>query len=126
MLSRFFVGLSVFALALVLAGSPAIAHHGWAGQGTQTFQLSGTVQTAVSLAGPHATMRIQDKNGQVWDLTLAPPARTQAAGLKEDVIPVGATVTITGKRNSDPKRFEVKTESVTYSGKTYEVYPNRS
>ena len=124
MVSRLVVGLG--ALAIAWTASPALAHHGWAGQGTEAFELSGTVHTAVSLAGPHATMRIQDKSGQVWDLTLAPPARTERAGLKEGVIPVGATVTIRGKRNSDSKRFEVKTERVTHAGTSYDVYPNRS
>jgi hypothetical protein len=123
MLTRFFVSS---ALALGVAAPPALAHHGWAGQGTEVFELSGTVQTAVSLGGPHATMRIQDKNGQIWDLTLSSPARTQSAGLKEGVIPVGAMVSISGKRNRDPKRFEVKTERVTHAGKTYAVYPNNS
>jgi hypothetical protein len=113
-------------VALTLAAVPAVAHHGWAGQGTETFELSGTVHTAVSLGGPHATMRIQDKGGQIWELTLSSPARTEAAGLKQGVIPVGAPVTISGKRNRDPKRFEVKTEKVMHAGKTYAVYPDRS
>jgi hypothetical protein len=126
MLSRFFVRVIAPALALALAASPALAHHGWAGQGTETFELSGTVHTALTLGGPHATMRIQDKNGQIWDLTLSSPARTEGAGLKQGVIPVGATVTISGKRSRDPKRFEVKTERVTHAGKNYDVYPNRT
>ena len=126
MLSRFLTRLSIPVLFFALAAAPAQAHHGWAGQSTQTFELSGTVHTAVSLTGPHATMRIQDKNGQIWDLTLAAPPRTQDAGLKDGVIPVGAMVTVYGKRNSDPKRFEVKTERVTHAGKTYNVYPERS
>ena len=116
--------LSSAVLALALTASPALAHR--AGQETETFQLTGTVHSAVSLGGPHATMRIQDKNGQVWDLTLSSPARTEAAGLKQGVIPVGATVTISGKRNRDHKRFEVKTERVTHAGKHYDVYPNRT
>lgn len=110
---------------LMLTAATAAAHHGWAGQSTEAFELSGTVQKALSLSGPHATMQIKDKGGQVWDLTLAPPARTESAGLKENVIPLGATVTIHGKRNLDPKRFEVKTERVVYAGKTYNVYPDR-
>jgi hypothetical protein len=115
-------GLVVAALAAI----PASAHHGWAGQGAEEFELSGTVHTALSLAGPHATMQIKDAEGQVWDLTLAPPPRTSAAGLAESTIPVGAAVTIGGHRNSDPNRFEVKTERVTYDGKLYNVYPNRT
>jgi hypothetical protein len=117
---------SAAALGLSLVAQPAIAHHGWAGQGTETFELSGTVHTAVNLTGPHATMRVQDKNGQVWDLTLAAPPRTEGAGLKEGVIPVGAAVTVRGKRSRDPKRFEIKTERVTHGSKTYDVYPERS
>jgi hypothetical protein len=120
------VRTSAVALGLSIAGQPAVAHHGWAGQGSETFELSGTVHSAVNLSGPHATMRIQDKSGQVWDLTLAAPPRTEGAGLKAGVLPVGAAVTVRGKRNRDPKRFEIKTERVTHNGKTYDVYPERS
>jgi len=125
MLSRISVCLGSLVVS-ALATFPAAAHHGWAGQGEEQFELSGTVEKAVSLAGPHATMQIKDAQGQVWDLTLAPPPRTSAAGLAESTIPVGAEVTISGHRNSDPNRFEVKTERVTYDGKEYNVYPNRT
>ncbi len=103
---------------------PALAHHGWAGNSDEEFELTGIVQKGVSLAGPHATMKIM-ADGHVWDLTLAPPARTEQAGLKEGIIPVGATVTIHGHRNRDPKKFEVKTERVMWNGKTFDVYPDR-
>lgn len=110
--------------AFVMSALPAAAHHGWAGNSPEEFELTGTVEQAVSLAGPHATMKIRAQ-GQVWDLTLAPPPRTKAAGLTEASIPVGAEVKIHGHRNMDPKRFEVKTERVTYMGKTFNVYPDR-
>jgi hypothetical protein len=125
MQKRVIASLSAGILGLTLAATNAFAHHGWAGQGTEPFTLKGKVETALSLSGPHATMKIKDDKGQVWDLTLAPPPRTQRAGLEEGVIPVGAEVTILGKRNLDPKRFEVKTERVTYNGKNYDVYPDR-
>ena len=64
-------------------------------------------------------------DGQLWDITLAPPARTERAGLKPATLPVGAQVTVSGHRNSDPKRFEIKTERVTYKGTLYNVYPDR-
>ena len=117
-------GFCAAILGLSLATS-ALAHHGWAGQGTEDFTLKGKVSKALSLSGPHATMQITDEKGQVWDLTLAPPTRTEAAGLKEGMIPIGADVAILGKRNLDPKRFEVKTERVTFNGKNYDVYPDR-
>jgi hypothetical protein len=111
-------------LALSLSAFPAFAHHGWAGNFDEEFELTGTVQAGVSLVGPHATMKLL-ADGHVWDLTLAPPAPTARAGLKEGTIPVGSTVTIHGHRNRDPKRFEVKTERVIWNGHTYNVYPDR-
>ena len=110
---------------LVLAASQATAHHGWSGQQNTQFQLSGTLHSAVDLSGPHATMQVADENGQVWDITMAPPRRTSRSGLAEDTIPVGAAVTIVGNRNSNMQRFEVKTVRVTYGGQNYDVYPNR-
>jgi hypothetical protein len=119
-----FVALAgTFALALA---APAFAHHGWGGQQTEKTEISGTVKTDVSLAGPHATMQITDDKGQVWDVTLAPPARTENAGLKPGVIPVGGKVKILGNRNSDLKKFEIKTVRVTYDGKNFDVYPDRT
>jgi hypothetical protein len=116
------VATAVFAL-LVSVG-PVLAHHGWGGNLDEEFKISGTVEKGVSLAGPHATMQLK-ADGHVWDLTLAPPARTEAAGLKEGVIPVGAKVTIEGHRNRDPKKFEIKTERVIWNGRTFNVYPDR-
>ncbi|GAC1471126.1 MAG: DUF6152 family protein [Chloroflexota bacterium] len=116
-------GVAVFVLVWAL---PAWAHHGWSGYGDKPFEMAGTLETPVSLAGPHATMKIKAADGQIWDITLAPPARTAAAGLKEDTIPNGAKVTVHGRRSKDPKRFEIKTERVTYNGKVYDVYPDRT
>jgi len=124
MKSRFSIYASVLVLALFFWVVPALAHHGWAGNLDEEFQISGTVESPVSLAGPHATMKIR-ADGHVWDLTLAPPARTADAGLKEGIIPVGAMVTIHGHRNRDPKRYEVKTERVIWNGRTFNVYPDR-
>ena len=119
------LSLCVGLVALALSAFPASAHHGWAGNFDQEFELTGVVETGVSLAGPHATMKVR-ADGKVWDITMAPPARTQRAGLKEGTIPVGATVTIHGHRNRDLKRFEIKTERVTWNGQTFNVYPDRT
>ncbi len=122
--SRLSLSLRISLLAVSLSAAPAFAHHGWSGNQDEEFELTGVVAQGVSLAGPHATMKIQ-ADGKLWDLTLAPPARTQAAGLREGTIPVGATVTIHGHRNRDANRFEVKTERVTWNGHTFNVYPDR-
>jgi len=116
------IRLALFATLIFAVAVPA--HHGWAGQGDDEFELSGTVKKVVSLAGPHATMQIEAE-GKTWDITLAPPARTEKAGLKEDTLPVGAKVTVHGHRNKDAARYEIKTERVTWGDKLFNVYPDR-
>ena len=116
--------IGLCALALGVA-PPVLAHHGWGGYDTAEADLTGTVEAPVSTAGPHATMKLRVKD-QVWDVVLAPPARTIAAGLKEGVIPVGATVSVHGHKHRDAKKLEIKTERVTWNGKLFNVYPDRS
>ena len=112
-------------VALALATLPLAAHHGWASYGTEEFSITGTVDTPLSLAGPHATMKIK-ADGQVWNLVLSAGNRVEAAGLKEGMIPVGAQITAEGHRQRDKKIFEVKTERVKWNGKMYNVYPDRT
>jgi hypothetical protein len=102
---------------------PAFAHHGWGGNVEEVTAVAGTVSEGVKLAGPHGTMKIMAPDGTVWDITLAPPFRTQSAGLKQDTIPVGSKVIVHGQRNRDPNRYEMKTIQVEYGGKQYNVYP---
>ncbi len=114
----------VLTAALSVASTiPALAHHGWGGNVDEVTALTGMVMEGVKLAGPHGTMKIMTEDHMVWDLTLAPPFRTQSAGLKADTIPVGAVVTVHGQRNRDPNRLEMKTIQVEYAGKQYNVYP---
>jgi hypothetical protein len=118
------LSLAAFLLAALVA-VPAAAHHGWGGQAEQETTMTGTVEAPVSLAGPHGTFKLRTADGQVWDITLAPSNRTAGAGLKEGVLPLGATVTVRGHRNKTANRFEMKTEAVTWNNKTFTVYPNQ-
>ncbi|HKL50098.1 MAG TPA: hypothetical protein VJ908_02935 [Wenzhouxiangellaceae bacterium] len=111
------------AMALALAAFPALAHHGWSGNTAGEIELSGTVVTGVSLAGAHGAMQIEDADGHVWDITLAPGPRTHRAGLKEGVIPVGAEVTVFGERNENPDVFEAKVRRVVWDDQVFDVYP---
>lgn len=118
--------ICILVLALPLIAAPLAAHHGWSNYGTQEFSITGTLDTAVSLGGPHATMRIKAADGQVWNIVLSAGNRVVAAGLKEGMIPVGAQVTAEGHRHRDAKVFEVKTERVKWNGRTFNVYPDRT
>src|SRR5215471_11188549 len=90
--------LGVLAL---LTMRPVSAHHGWGGYLDAEFEITGTVETPVSLAGPHASMTIKGTDGHIWNVVLAPPPRSQQAGLKDGMIPVGAKVTAHGHRHRD-------------------------
>lgn len=112
------------AVVLVAALSvPASAHHGWGGNASEESEVTGTLEM-VSLAGPHATMKVR-AGDQLWDITLAPPARAQRAGLRESSIPIGSIVTVRGHRNKTASRFEMKSERVTWNNEVFDVYPNR-
>jgi hypothetical protein len=69
----------------------------------EEFELTGTLETPVSITNPHATMKLR-VDGRVWDVVLAPPNRTTSAGLREGITPVGAQVTVQGHRHRDPGR----------------------
>src|SRR5579862_5642071 len=114
------------AVLVCLALSPrlALAHHGWGENETKLSEVTGALTRGISLAGPHATMQIKDADGHTWEVTMAPPARTGQAGLKEGMIPIGAMVMVHGHRNKNPKTFEIKVTRVTYAGKLYKVYPD--
>jgi len=101
------------------------AHHGWGGYQDNTTDISGTVTSPASLAGPHATMKIKTADGNIWDVVLAPPPRSESAGVKEGMFPVGEKVIVHGNRSRDPKKYEIKTSQVTWNGKVYKVYPDR-
>lgn len=110
------------AAAAVFLSASASAHHGWGGN-NEAFELTGTVVATVDLSGPHATMQVRDSDGQVWDITLAPAPRTARARLREDTLAVGDQVTLSGMRNDDSTKFEMKTRRVSHEGTNYDVYP---
>jgi hypothetical protein len=114
------IALVAFAM---LAAVPAFAHHGWGGNETKLTDITGVTTTAVSLNGPHATMKLKDAQGNLWDATLAPPPRTEASGIKATTIPVGSTVTVHGHRNKNQNTYEIKVTKLTFNNRLYDVYP---
>jgi hypothetical protein len=73
--TRVSVGILAGVALVVALSIPGYAHHGWGGNSEQETELTGTLEAPVSLAGPHATMKLR-VSGQVWDITLAPSAET--------------------------------------------------
>ncbi len=115
---------AAFAFVALLSALPLSAHHGWGGYVEQLSDLSGTVTSPISMAGPHATLKV-NAEGHEWDVVLAPPPRAAQAGLKDGMIPVGEKVIVHGQRHRDSKKYEIKTTRLTWNGKVFNVYPDR-
>ena len=107
-------------LATALAPLPAAAHHGWAGQeNSKVTVVEGPIQ-AVRYRNPHGEIEVTQGN-QRWQVTLAPIARMQARGVTEDELKVGQVVRISGHRNLDMSKLEVKANDITIAGKTTDL-----
>ena len=117
--------LASVALVAIAFAAPVSAHHGWGEYQDEQFEITGTLVTPISLGGPHATAQIR-VGDETWDVVLAPPPRTARAGLTDDVIPVGETVTASGHRHHDPETLEIKTERLTWNDRVFNVYPDRN
>ncbi len=112
------------ALVAVFAAAPvAQAHHGWSQYGSDDFSLTGVVE-AVDLGNPHGELKVS-ADGQVWDVVLGPPGRNRRAGLDEEAVAVGDTVTAYGRRHRDEGRLEMKTERLEVGDRVYDIYPER-
>jgi hypothetical protein len=116
--------LTAIAVIAMAVAAPVSAHHGWSEYHDEQFEITGTLETGVSLAGPHGTAQI-NADDEVWDIVFAPSSRTARAGLTEDVIPLGDTVTASGHRHLDESTLEIKTERLMWNGKVFNVYPDR-
>ncbi|MGH6926289.1 MAG: DUF6152 family protein [Propylenella sp.] len=111
------------AAAGVLAAGNAAAHHGWAWTEGEPYTLTGIIEN-IYLGNPHSALKVRAEDG-VWDVDLAPPARTAHAGFDENAAKVGDEVTCIGFRAQDPNDKHMKAARVIVNGKTYDVYPER-
>jgi hypothetical protein len=107
------------ALALLLTGTGALAHHGWSNyQNDKPQTLEGTIQ-AVTWGMPHGHLTLQVQKAS-WDVVLAPPSRMENRGLPREWLKVGASATVEGYPNRN-KPEEMRAERITINGKTIEL-----
>ncbi len=101
------------------------AHHGWTWYGNEPFELTAEV-VGKRFGNPHDELTLRDADGQEWYVLLSPPGRSRRAGLSDDTVQVGDTVTAYGHRRSEGNNFEMKTERLKVGDKLYNLYPDRS
>jgi hypothetical protein len=111
------------ALGLASA-SAAFAHHGWSWAEPELTTLEARVE-AVSVAPPHPSLTVTDASGQLWQVELGNPGRTERSGFTGDTVQPGGSITILGNRSLDPAEFVIKAVRVTVEGQQYDMYPER-
>lgn len=109
----------LYALAGLLLAGPALAHHGWGSYDTsRPLTLTGPVET-LAWANPHVEIALK-QDGDTWQVVLAPITRMAARGLSQEMLKVGATVTVHGYPSTHAAH-EMRAERITVDGKTFEL-----
>lgn len=112
-------GIAAFTLALALAPTTALPHHGWSEYDqSKTLTLEGRVEE-MGYEHPHGYVRLAAP-GKTWFAVLAPPSRMDNRGLTKELIKTGSTVTVVGYQNRS-KPEEMRAERIVVSGKTIEL-----
>lgn len=114
--------LFVLAAGLLL-GQSASAHHGWGWATEEEHEITGEI-TAVRLGNPHGEVAL-DVDGERWTVEVGQPWRNQRAGLTDELLEEGRTITAHGHRSSRAGERLLKAERVVIDGTDYVLYPDR-
>lgn len=117
------VACTAIAMAAMVAFAPAWAHHGWEWAEEANSELAGQI-VAAKLGNPHGELTL-DVNGVKWVVEVGQPWRNAQAGLKDEMLATGVTLTVSGHRHTDPNKKVFKAERVVIGGKKFDLYPDR-
>ena len=92
---------------IVLAGSSARAHHGYANfLINQIVSIEGDIEE-LRYANPHIVLKIRTADSTVYTVTWESPKQVERAGVKRTTLKVGDHVIVTGAPPRDPASLEV-------------------
>ncbi len=95
-----------FALGLILAALPSLAHHSFAAQydAKQRFTMTGTI-SKIDWINPHSYiyLYVKDEGGKVttWSIEGYPPNTLIRTGIKRAMLKTGDQITVEGCRARD-------------------------
>ena len=115
--------LAIVAAMMLWLPPAASGHHGWAWATDEEFEISGRI-VAVRLGNPHGELKIQAQ-GEEWVVEIGQPWRNERAGLSDELLRMGRTITVHGHRSSKQGERLVKAERVIIDGRDYDLYPDR-
>ncbi|HUK34406.1 MAG TPA: DUF6152 family protein [Vicinamibacterales bacterium] len=100
--------LGLFALAIVVATSPLLAHHSWPVDFSHEVTVKGAV-TEYNWGNPHVMigLDVHTENGAIEKWTVGGPStsRMEANGWHKNSLKLGDVITGTGYRFSDGQRI---------------------
>jgi hypothetical protein len=113
----------LFAVGVLLAGRPVLAHHSFAAEfdSEKPITLTGIV-TKVEWTNPHVWFYINvkdDKTGTVtnWGAEMGPPHGLQRRGWRQNTLKIGDSVTVAGSMaKSGVKRMNASKVTLTATG----------
>jgi hypothetical protein len=109
----------ILAVPALLLPRAARAHHGWGSYDAESpLELTGTIE-AMSFDWPHAGMHLAASD-RVWEVVLAPPSRTRARGLTEEVARIGRECTVMGYPHRT-RETEIRVEWVRVGDDTFRM-----
>jgi hypothetical protein len=109
----------LLSLALLLAPTSAVAHHGWSGYDEeQSLELKGVIRRS-TYEQPHGTVKLEVEK-KTWHVVLAPPTRMKSRGLEREMLKPGTEATVVGYPHKKNK-LELRAERITVAGKTVEL-----
>jgi hypothetical protein len=118
-------GLAVLGGAALVQTARALhAHHGWGWATDEEFELTGQI-TGLRLGNPHGEVDL-DVEGEAWVVEIGQPWRNERAGLTEEVLAMGTTVTAHGHRSANEAERLMKAERLVIAGQDYNLYPDRA
>lgn len=115
--------LVICAAIAIAVSMPSFAHHGWTWAEEANSEITGVI-VGVKLGNPHGELTL-DVSGTTWVVEVGQPWRNEHAGLKDEMLVKGVTLTVSGHRHADPKKKVFKAERVFIGGKKFDLYPDR-
>jgi hypothetical protein len=109
--------------AIAAASMPSLGHHGWSWAEDGNSELTGMI-VAAKLGNPHGELTL-DVSGVKWVVEVGQPWRNERAGLKDEMLGKGVTLTVSGHRHADPAKKVFKAERVFIGGNKFDLYPDR-
>ena len=115
--------LAILTISLSSVGYVS-AHHGWGWATDEEFSITGEI-TAVGLGNPHGEVTLKVGNDH-WIVEVGQPWRNERAGLTEELLRPGQTMTVHGHRSANLKELLIKAERIVIDGRDYNLYPDRA